>query len=161
MPPFKKKIIQCYGLIWLCQNLVVSKTVKYLMNQKHKLKFHILILEEIQKCCKRWNLPAMSSWTAWSKSEIKRNKLHVKQTQNYIIVIIYTYSLRLGIRSELMSLELYASLSGPEIPLLTSAGLIHNIKKGIIFPITFNNDSRKATNLHLNHFTWPFWIRAF
>lgn len=56
-----------------------------------------------------------------------------------------------------MSLELYASLSGPEIPLLTSAGLIHNIKKGIIFPVTFNNDSCKATNLHLSKsFHMPF-----
>ena len=127
------------------------------MSQKHKLKFHILILEEIQKCCKRWNLPATSSWTAWSKSEIKRNKIHVQQKQNYIVVIIYTYSLRLGILSELMSLELYASLSGPEIPLLTSAGLIHYIKKGIIFPITFNNDSSKAANLHLSKsFHMPF-----
>lgn len=48
---------------------------------------------------------------------------------------------------ELMSLEPYASLSGPEISLVTSAGLIDNIKKGIIFPITFNNDSSKSFHL--------------
>lgn len=172
---------------WLCQDLVVSKTVKYLISQKinwnSQLKLNSgiriiqyrevegthkdhgssapdwTILEEIQKCCKRQKLPATSSETAWSKSEIKKKPNCTLSIKKILLQPSYTHKVEvsLGILSELIILiKSYACLFCLEIWLITSTSLMH---EGIIFPIAFNNGSGKATNLQLLHL--PLWMRAF